>query len=189
MKMVRRFIVVLAVFAASCSAHKKNAHESKIAGYAGSTHSDFMKLSFISVPIQVRLENDTFSLENRYGYGYVVMRSEQLYNLLLDKLFSEQCYGDYLFRFIVEGRNLMVSQEEYEKLKPYLISLEDGDRFVKMNSNKIIKTYSIDQYLPSIDVSAPDYHARCLIHHFFNNGFWVKIDHDSGFLHFVQFKR
>ncbi|MBL7718440.1 MAG: hypothetical protein JNL72_06370 [Flavipsychrobacter sp.] len=176
----KHFVVLLLVFLASCSWTKRSTYERRIDAYQMSTDSVFLDHYYISLPIRVLKENDTYTPENRKGY--VVLYGVSLYRLIFEKRFSRMDFSNYIFRLMVSQRDLLVSQEQYEMLIPYLISLDDGDRFSNMNSKKILRAYSEEKFLPSINVITPDYKGRCILHHLVNNGYTVHIDDESGYL-------
>lgn len=180
MGLSNRYILLLVMSLTSCSMSYKCSCEDKIEAYLASTINVLMEEYYVSVPVRVGNKDDIYIPESRKGF--VVIRGLTLYDILSEKRSSTQDFGNYIFRLMVEQDDLLVSQEEYQQLMPYIISLEDGGRYKNMNCRNMVNTHSKGGYLTSIDNLAPDYYGRCIVHHFVNNGFVVKIEHESPYL-------
>uniref|UniRef100_A0A0N4ZHB4 SERPIN domain-containing protein n=1 Tax=Parastrongyloides trichosuri TaxID=131310 RepID=A0A0N4ZHB4_PARTI len=91
--------------------------------YTSSANSARMDKYFISLPVSIYLgEGYTMSdATEESSRGFVVYK------------YSEENYANFLLASLMRKKTLVLTEEEYEKIKSYTISKEDAYSFLKIN--------------------------------------------------------
>jgi hypothetical protein len=173
--------LTLLIFLSAYTSVKGQSYESKIGAYSTSTTNGFMNRYYISLEIAVgKLDPSGPKIE--MSPGYIIIRGETLYNMLFKDTFSRSNFSNYLLSLMVRGDQLLISKEQLEILKPYLISKSDGEKYSLLSTNKLLSKISKGNFLPDINRTKPSYEDRCVLYNLLNHGITVSIDDESGYL-------
>lgn len=166
--------VLILIFSSCAITQKKivNAYDASTSAY---------ELKYISLRIGIGFENSAGPHIDSI-VGYAVLPFGKLSGILNND--KDRCFSDIVFRKLCRNDVLLVDEQEYKKLFPYLISVNDGDKWKKYNTSRLLKKHSNDNFLIGKFFIEPNeqlpYYYRCIMNNFVHNGICVSYNDEDG---------
>lgn len=165
-----------------CYPQKANAYEKQVAAFAESTRD--LETSYVSVPVHIG-KIDGFGTHIEKRGGFIIIKGIRLYDLVYKEKFTLSNFENFLFSTLVKKESLILQSEQFESLKPFLISEEDASKYMKLKTDSLFKKYTFSEeslFTPSKKEDLPSYESKCILYNFLNHGITVSLDHESGLL-------
>lgn len=171
----------LIIFSLDAHAQKKviDAYDASISGH---------EFKYISIAIGVGFENNRDLVIDSI-VGYAVLPYGILSEIL--KKDGDRCFADVVFRKLFRNEALLVNNHEYKELFPYLISINDGDKWRKFKTKKLLKNNADKYSLTGKFVINPreilPYDFRCIMHNLVHNGICVDYNDEGGVWMWIRY--
>ncbi|PSK93151.1 hypothetical protein [Taibaiella chishuiensis] len=159
----------------------------RVTAISRATNEVFLETYYVTVSVEIGKMTGSGSLIKNEG-GFIVLKGLTLYELIYKNDLSINCFSNFLFATWIKGEDILLDDVQYEKVKGYLISNNDAEKYLAKNSNDLLAKTAKGNFLPKIDPHNPNYQDRCLIYNLLNNNYEVEIDDESGYIYFVKIK-
>lgn len=177
---VTKLLIAVTICTTSCNSYKADIFRKNVSAYEISTR-DFER-QYISVLVHVGKDDPYTGPTIEKRGGYIVLKGERLYYLLYENQFNSINFSNFLFSKLVRKDSLLINSEQFEKLKPYLISENDAEKYLAIKTSNLFKKYTFSSdhlFSPSRTEEVPGYESRCILFNFLNNGINVFLQHES----------
>lgn len=169
----------------SCTSAKKL--KSKIDAYSTSTLD--IEKHFVALPIVLgKLEYSGPVIIK--DYGYIVITGDDLYKKLYDKKYTFEAFSNFIFAKLVRGEKIYLSSDECELLKNDILPKEMAEKYLQMNTNRILRKNFTGQVLfPSnYPENKLTLEGKGILVNLLHNGVVVEIDDESGYFMYKKLR-
>ena len=180
-KPMRGSTFIYAVLLSSCSFQRRITCERITSAHVVSTADWNLGSHYISLPLSIGEVQATGPRIDKSG-EFIVLKGATLYYLMYSKKYNTKDFSNYLLSLLIRNEALLVQQQDYILLAPYIISNADAEKWSRKRPAKVIREHSDNEFLPRIAADSPNYEARCILYGLLKNGYIVSVQHDSGFI-------